>query len=72
MRTRVASILAVLLPAASALAMQQGTPPTPKVVTPSGWPVIGYAIAGILFVAAVTLSLKSTVRTELDDTGGTP
>jgi hypothetical protein len=69
MKLRVASVIAALLPAASAFALQQGQPPAPKVVTPSGWPVIGYLIAGALLVAAVTLSLKSTTRSEVEENG---
>jgi hypothetical protein len=69
MKFRVASVIATLLPAAAAFAMQQGQPPAPKAVTPSGWPVVGYLIAGVLFVAAVTLSLKSTTRSEVEENG---
>jgi len=69
MRSRVASIVAGLLPAASAFAMQQGLPPSPKVTTPSGWPVIGYLVAGVFFAAAISLSLKTSTRSELEDIG---
>ena len=54
---------------APALAMQQGAPPMPKVQAPSGWPVIGYLIAGVLFVGAVFLSVRAANRSDLDDSG---
>jgi hypothetical protein len=69
MRLRFASIVASLLPAASAFALQQGTPPSPKISTPSGWPVIGYLIAALLFGVAITLSLKTTTRSEVEESG---
>jgi hypothetical protein len=69
MRFRCASILSAILPAASAFAMQQGNPPSPKISAPSGWPVIGYLIAAVLFAVAITLSLKTTTRSEVEESG---
>ena len=69
MRFRCASILTALLPVASAFAMQQGNPPSPKISAPSGWPVIGYLIAALLFGVAITLSLKTTTRSEVEESG---
>jgi hypothetical protein len=68
MRPRIASALFGLLIAATALA-QQSNPPTPKVVTPTAWPWGGYAVAAILFAIAIFLSLKSTTRSEVEETG---
>jgi hypothetical protein len=69
MRLRFATIIAGLLPAASAFALQQGNPPSPKITPPTGWPVIGYLIAAVLFAAAITLSLKTTTRSEVEESG---
>ena len=66
---RHAMFLLSLAAVAPALAMQQGTPPMPKITAPSGWPVVGYIIAGVLFVAAVFLTVRGANRSDLDDSG---
>lgn len=63
---RLSSTLFALATSAPALAMQQGTPPMPKVGAPSGWPLIGYLIAGLMFVGAIALSLFASNRSDPD------
>lgn len=63
------AFLLSLAAAAPALAMQQGASSAPKVQTPTGWPLFGYLIAGVLFVGAVFLSVHAANRSDLDDSG---
>jgi len=58
-----------LLVAGSVLAMQQTAPPMPKVQQLSGWPLIGYILAAVLLVAGIFLSVRSSNRQELDESG---
>ncbi len=51
------------------MAMQQSAPPTPKVETPGGWPLLGYGFAAVIFVAAVFISVRTANRQDLDETG---
>jgi len=69
---RVIASIATVLPTATCLAMQQSAPPTPKVEAPSGWPLIGYAFAAVIFVAAVFISVRTSNRQDLDETGANP
>lgn len=66
---RSVSALVTLLVTGSALAMQQTAPPVPKVQTPSGWPLIGYILAALLLVAGIFVSVLSSNRQILDETG---
>ncbi|MEY4827325.1 MAG: hypothetical protein RJA12_282 [Planctomycetota bacterium] len=66
---RVIASIATILPAATCLAMQQSAPPTPKVETPGGWPLLGYGFAAVIFVAAVFISVRTANRQDLDETG---
>jgi hypothetical protein len=58
-----------LLIAGQALALQQTAPPMPKVDQPSGWPVIGYILAAVLLVAGIFISVRSSNRQEVDESG---
>jgi len=49
--------------------MQQGAPPTPKVEQPTGWPLVGYALAAVMLVAGVFLSVRTSNRQDLDESG---
>lgn len=69
---RVIASIATIVPTATCLAMQQSAPPTPKVETPGGWPLVGYAFAAVIFVAAVFLSVRTANRQDLDETGANP
>jgi hypothetical protein len=69
MMRRNAMFLLSLAAVAPALAMQQGAASGPKVQTPAGWPLLGYLVAGVLFVAAVFLSVHAANRSDLDDSG---
>lgn len=55
--------------ASSALAMQQTAPPMPKVDQPTGWPLIGYILAAVLLVAGIFVSVRSSNRQEIDESG---
>ena len=63
---RLSTVLAALALSAPVFAMQQGTPPMPKVNTPGGWPIVGYLIAGFMFAAAIGLSLRASNRSDPD------
>jgi hypothetical protein len=63
---RLCTFLATMALSAPALAMQSGNPPMPKVGAPTGWPIVGYLVAGVLFAAAVGLSLLASNRTDPD------
>lgn len=71
MRRFIAAI-SVLAPTATSLAMQQSAAPLPKVETPSGWPLVGYGFAAVIFVAAVFISVRTSNRQDLDETGAKP
>lgn len=66
---RVIASISVLLPTATSLAMQQSAPPLPKVETPGGWPLLGYGFAAVIFVAAVFISVRTSNRQDLDESG---
>lgn len=63
---RLSTALITLALSAPAFAMQQGTPPMPKVTPPGGWPIVGYLIAGLMFAAAIGLSLRASNRSDPD------
>jgi hypothetical protein len=60
---------ALALPTHAAVAMQQGAPPTPKLEQPSGWPLVGYILAAVMMVAAVFLSVRTSNRQDIDESG---
>jgi hypothetical protein len=49
--------------------MQQGAPPTPKLEQPSGWPLVGYILAAVMLVAGVFLSVRTSNRQDIDESG---
>ncbi|MFM1830353.1 MAG: hypothetical protein RLZZ558_693 [Planctomycetota bacterium] len=49
--------------------MQQGAPPMPKVEQPSGWPLVGYILAAVMLVAGVFLSVRTSNRQDIDESG---
>jgi len=63
---RLSTVVSALALSAPAFAMQQGTPPMPKVNAPGGWPIVGYLIAGLMFAAAIGLSLRASNRSDPD------
>ena len=63
---RLCTTLFALAVSAPAFSMQQGTPPMPKVTPPGGWPIVGYLIAGLMFAAAIALSLNASNRSDPD------
>jgi hypothetical protein len=63
---RLSSVLVVMAVAGPVFAMQQGSPPMPRVSAPGGWPLVGYLVAGLMFAAAIALSLLASNRSDPD------